>query len=68
MRVGITGAFVVLMKNDNGRSLDEFCAEKGFFRHECMHKYTRVARRQDKVEVKSMIDWVLVKKDYYYYY
>ena len=28
-----------------------------------MHKYTRVVRGQDGVEVKSMIDRVLVKKD-----
>ena len=28
-----------------------------------MHKYTRVARGQDGVEVKSMIDLMLVKKD-----
>ena len=29
-----------------------------------LHKYTRVARGQDGVEVKSMIDLVLVKKDF----
>ena len=28
-----------------------------------LHKYTRVTRGQDGVEVKSMIDLVLVKKD-----
>ena len=28
-----------------------------------MHKYTRVARGQNGVEVKSMTDLVLVKKD-----
>ena len=28
-----------------------------------MQKYTRVAREQDGVEVKSMIDMMLVKKD-----
>ena len=28
-----------------------------------MHKYTRAARVRDGVEVKSMIDFVLVKKD-----
>ena len=28
-----------------------------------MHKYTRVARGRDSVEIKSMIDLVLVKRD-----
>ena len=28
-----------------------------------MHKYTRVERGQDGMEVKSMIDLVVVKKD-----
>ena len=32
-----------------------------------MHKYTRVARGQDGVEVKSMIDLMLVKKDMLHY-
>ena len=46
----------------------EFCAGKGmcvgntYFKHRSLHKYTRVARGQDGVEVKSMIDLVLVKK------
>ena len=34
-----------------------------FFEHQSLHKYTRVARGQDEVEVKSMINLVLVKKD-----
>ena len=47
----------------------EFCAERGlcvgntYFEHKNLHKYTRVARGQDGVEVKGMIDLVLVKKD-----
>ena len=42
----------------------EFCAERGlcvgntYFEHKNLHKYTRVARGQDGVEVKSMIDLV----------
>ena len=28
-----------------------------------LHKYTRVARSQDRVEVKSMTDLFLVKRD-----
>ena len=34
-----------------------------YFEHKSLLKYTRVARTQDRVEVKSMIDLVLVKKD-----
>ena len=34
-----------------------------YFKHKTLHKYTRVSRGQDKVEVQSMIDLVLVKKD-----
>ena len=46
-----------------------FCIERGlclgntYFKHRSLYKYTRVARGQDRVEVKSMIDLVLVKKD-----
>ena len=54
-------------RNDNGRRVVEFCAERGlcvgklYFKHKSLHKYTRVARGQDGVEVKSSIDLVLVK-------
>ena len=47
----------------------EFCAERAlsvgftYFKHKNLYKYTRVARGQDGVEVKSMIDLELVKKD-----
>ena len=34
-----------------------------YFNHKSLHRYTRVARGQDGVEVKSMIDLVMVKKD-----
>ena len=46
----------------------EFCAERGlcvgntYFEHKNLHKYISVARGQDGVEVKSMIDLVVVKK------
>ena len=33
------------------------------FKHKNFHKYTRVARGQDGVELKNMIDLLLVKKD-----
>ena len=34
-----------------------------YFKHRSLHKYTRVAMGQDGVEVKSMIDLLMVKKD-----
>ena len=34
-----------------------------YFEYRSLHKYTRVVRGQDGVEVKSMIDLMLVKKD-----
>ena len=34
-----------------------------YFKHKSLHKYTRVTRGQDGVEVKNIIDLVLVKKD-----
>ena len=52
---------------------EEWCSsvlKRGFIwlTHErkSLHKYTRVARGQDGVEVKSMIDLVLVKRDMLY--
>ena len=69
MIAGITGAFGVPGENENGRRVVEFCAERGmcvgntYFEHKSLHKYTRVAMGQDGVQVKSMIDLVLVKKD-----
>ena len=36
-----------------------------YFKHRSLHKYTRVARGEDRLEVKSMIDLVLVKKPGY---
>ena len=51
----------------------EFCAERGlrivnmYFKHRSLYKYTRVARGQDGVEINSMIDLGLVKRDMLYY-
>ena len=67
MRVGVTGAFGFPGENNNGRRVVEFCAEKGmhvsnrYFKHRSLRKYTKMARVQDRVEVKSIIDLVLVK-------
>ena len=46
-------------------SCDErgLCVGNTYFEQKNLHKYTRVARGQDGVEVKIMIDLVLVKKD-----
>ena len=33
-----------------------------YFKHRSMHKYTRMARGQDSVEIKSMLDVVQVKR------
>ena len=33
------------------------------FKHRSLHKYTRVARVQDGVEIKGIIDLVQVKRD-----
>ena len=38
-----------------------------YFEHRSLHKYTRVARVQGGLEVKSMMDLVLVKRDLLYY-
>ena len=68
-RAGIAGAFGVSGENDNGRKVLEFYAEKGlcvgntYFKLKGLYKYTRVARGQDGVEMKSMIDLVMVKRD-----
>ena len=69
MRASIAGTFGVPGENDNGRKVMEFYAERGlcigntYFKHRSLDKYTRVSRGQDRVEVRSMIDLVLVKKD-----
>ena len=47
----------------------EFCIERGlyvvnkYFKHRSLHKYIKVARGRECVEIKSMIDLVLVKRD-----
>ena len=72
MRTGITGDFRVQRKK-NGRREVEFCAERGlyvgstYFENRSLQKYTRVTMDEDGVEVKSMIDLVLVKKDMLHY-
>ena len=51
----------------------DFCTKSGlfvdniYFEHKSLHKYTREARGRDGVEVKSLIDLVLVNKDMLHY-
>ena len=58
MRVSITGDFGVQEENDNGKKVVEFCLERELcvgntdFEHMSLHKYTRVTRVQDRVELK----------------
>ena len=39
------------------------CVLNTYFKHKNICKYTRVVRNQDGLEVMSMIDWVLVKRN-----
>ena len=39
------------------------CLWVTYFEHKNFHRYTRVAKGQDGVDIKNMIDLVLVKKD-----
>ena len=63
-----TGVIGVPGENDNGRRVEEFCAERGM----CVVTHilntelclrTRVAKGQGRVEIKSILDLVLVKRD-----
>ena len=68
-RAGITSAFRVPGENDNGRRVVEFCEEMGlcvgntYFKNRSVHKYTIVAGGRNGVEIKSIIDLVLVRRD-----
>ena len=68
-RAGITGAFGVPEENYNGRRVVEFCKESGlcvgntYLKHRSVHEYARVAKGRNDVEIKSMTDLVLVKRD-----
>ena len=65
LRVGIISGLGVPRENDNGWRVIDFCIKRGvntYFEHRNLHKYTRVVKGQDGVEVKSTTDLVLVKK------
>ena len=52
-----------------GSGVNVICEERGlcvgntYFKHRCLHKYTRVARSREGVEIKNMIDLLLMKRD-----
>ena len=68
-KAGITGDFGVPGENDNGKGVVEFCDDRGLYlgnkylEYRSLHQYIRMGRGQDGVEIKSMIDLVVVKKD-----
>ena len=68
-RDGITGAFGVERENENGKVLIDFCKSRDmcvsntFFAHKSIHQYTRVKEKADGRVERSMIDFVLVKKE-----
>ena len=41
----------------------DLCVGNTYFEHRSLHKYTRVSRGREGVEIKSIIDLVLVKRD-----
>ena len=38
------------------------CVWVTYFKHRSLYKYTRVTKGQDRVEIRSMVDLVLVKR------
>ena len=60
---------MVFLKLHLYRRVVVFCAERDVcvgnthFKHRRLHKYKKVARFQDGVEIKGMIDLVLVKRE-----
>ena len=61
VRVNITGVFGFSGRNDNGKRVVTFCSERRLCVCNTHLKYK--SRDQDGMEVQSMIELVLVKKD-----
>ena len=66
-RAGITGAFEVPGDDSNGIRAWSPAQKRDsvwvtYFKHRSVHKYTRVAEGRESVEIKSMIDLMMVKK------
>ena len=38
------------------------CVHNTFFKHRSLHKYTRVAKGKDRVEIKIVVDLLWVKR------
>ena len=68
-RAGVSGAFGVPGENENCIRVVELFAERGlcvgntYFKYRRLLKFTRMARGRVGMEIKSMIDLVLVKRD-----
>ena len=69
LRVAITGTSRVSLVKNSGKRMVDFCVEMGlcggntYFEYKSLHKLNKGTNGQDGMEVKSMIDLVLVKKD-----
>ena len=55
----------MIMEEEGWSSLSkgEICVGNTYFEYKSLHKYRRMARGQDGLEVKSMVDLLLVKKN-----
>ena len=55
-----------MVEEKSGRVLRKMglCVSNTYFKHRSLHKYTRVARGRDGVEIKSMIDLVQYREGY----
>ena len=59
MRAGINGAFGVPREKGNGRRKMKFfnkrglCMDNTYLKYRSLHKYTRVAKGQDRVEISA---------------
>ena len=66
VRVGITGPFGAPGENENGRTVVDFCLERWLWVGDTYFAHTNFKNTPgwiDRVEVVSMIDVVLLKKD-----
>ena len=61
---GINGIIAGFQETERAREgMAILCVGNTYFKYRSLCRYTRVARGQDRVERKSMIDLVLVKRD-----
>ena len=68
VRKDITGTFGVLPDDQKWKERVDFFAERGlcmgnmYFKHNYIHKYTRMAKGRDGMEAKNVTDLVFVKR------